>query len=281
MADLLSHIQKIDKVTEYVIAQEKHKDGNKHFHAYVKYAEGVKLKDAPDAFTVEGCKSGNYQPARSAKAVVKYCTKEEDYISSFDVSSYLSKKRKLSVETIRNKSAKRALEDGDITIQSIRNYNLARSILCEPYEHDDVRGLWIYGPPGTGKSHIARETYPDIYLKQQNKWFDGYNGEEAILLDDLDTPALGHHLKIWADKYACTGELKGGQCQLRHKVFIVTSNYHPEQLFVDKEGNPQYILVEAICRRFKVIEKLTKKQGLEEKKQPENMSVSPNFNLPE
>lgn len=45
-------------------------------------------------------------------------------------------------------------------------------------------------------------------------------------MDDLDFEGgdkLGHYLKIWADKWACTGETKGGTIPLNHHRFIVTS----------------------------------------------------------
>lgn len=42
---------------------------------------------------------------------------------------------------------------------------------------------------------------------------------------------LGHYLKIWADKWACTGEVKGGTVPLCHHRFVVTSNYTIAELF--------------------------------------------------
>lgn len=119
----------------------------------------------------------------------------------------------------------------------------------EPYEHDDVRGEWYVGLPGTGKSRFAREQNPGAYLKPQNKWFDGYEGQKVIILDDFDDSgiALGHHLKIWADRYSCTGETKGGTVHLRHQKFIITSNFTIEQLWSDREE-----IKTALLRRFKV-----------------------------
>ena len=131
----------------------------------------------------------------------------------------------------------------------IRNYRgLAhyQSLRIADYEHDTVRGLWYHGPPGTGKSHAARQLDPSsMYIKAQNKWFDGYSGERVILLDDLDTNILGHYLKIWSDKYSCQGEIKGGTVKLRHHIFVVTSNYSIKELFKDDEQ-----MYDAIKRRF-------------------------------
>lgn len=115
-----------------------------------------------------------------------------------------------------------------------------------PYTNDTVRGEWYWGLPGTGKSHKARFENPDAYIKAQNKWWDNYQGEAVVILDDLDSNMLGHHLKIWADRYACTGETKGGTVNLQHRKLIVTSNYSIEQLWEDEQ------MREAIKRRFKV-----------------------------
>ena len=67
-----------------------------------------------------------------------------------------------------------------------------------------------------------------------------------MLLDDFDKTGecLGHHIKLWADKYACTGESKGGHLNLNHRLFVITSNYEPEEIFSD------FKILEAIKDRF-------------------------------
>lgn len=125
--------------------------------------------------------------------------------------------------------------------------------VTKPYHRDDVCGIWVYGPPGTGKSHWAQMKYPNAYKKPQSKWFDGYNGEKEIILDDLDVNCFGHLLKIWADKWPCTGETKGGTVHLMHDVFVVTSNYTIEELVAPKKDlTPDEAMISALKRRFKV-----------------------------
>jgi hypothetical protein len=118
-----------------------------------------------------------------------------------------------------------------------------------PDDANGVTGQWFYGKSGTGKSKTARLEFPDYYLKNCNKWWDGYNGEESVIIDDFDKihDKLGHHLKIWADRYAFKGEIKGGAVNLRPSNIVVTSNYHPSQIWTDEQT------VEPILRRFKIV----------------------------
>lgn len=108
---------------------------------------------------------------------------------------------------------------------------------------------WHWGPSGTGKSKHCRESFPDAYIKMTNKWWEGYKDEETVLIEDIGMTHLylGDHLKIWADRYGFRSEVKGSSAVLRPQRIIVTSNYHPEELWTDPN------VLKPLMRRFKLI----------------------------
>jgi len=122
-----------------------------------------------------------------------------------------------------------------------------------PQDLDHMPGIWIHGDAGFGKSRLARYLWPLAYKKLQNKWWDGYKSEPAVILDDFDFKDLAHHLKIWADRYSFTAEIKGGALNIRPDRFIITSNYSTTELF-----GHDLRLLDAINRRFTVVHLTTK-----------------------
>lgn len=159
-------------------------------------------------------------------------------------------------ERLRWTQARKALiETGDVNkveddqifvqhysaISAIANHNARR-----PDALDDVCGEWHFGIPKSGKS-FAAFSHPTFYFKMPNKWWDGYRGEEVVVLDDVSPRHkewLGDFLKIWCDRYAFRGEIKNGGGMFRPKKFIVTSNYSIYECFAGCED------IAAIRRRF-------------------------------
>lgn len=111
----------------------------------------------------------------------------------------------------------------------------------------ELQHEWHWGVTGTGKTRQARERFPDAYLKSNTKWWDGYNGEEVVILDEMTPNTIGSwHIKQWSDHYPFSAETKGGSVRIRPKVIIITSNYSIRECYSDPRD------YEAIERRFKI-----------------------------
>lgn len=145
----------------------------------------------------------------------------------------------------------------------IKHYNTIKSISKDfgPRKSNiaDVCGILLYGRPGTGKSRFARQKFGEekdlLFIKEANKWWDGYNGQPYVLIEDPspfvpNIASFAHFLKIWTDMYAFPAQFKGGYINARPKVIIVSSNYTIDELFASIKDS---VLRWALSRRFKVI----------------------------
>lgn len=113
----------------------------------------------------------------------------------------------------------------------------------------DLANEWWYGETGTGKSRELWERFPEHYQKSLNKWWDGYQNEEVVAIEEWSpkNEITSSFLKIWADRYPFTAKIKGGTLQkIRPKKIIVLSNYTIEECFPNTQD------LGPIKRRFKV-----------------------------
>jgi len=127
------------------------------------------------------------------------------------------------------------------------------ALLNQPTMEGELENLWYFGPPGTGKSRKARDKFPNAYFKAVNHWWDGYAGEETVIIDEWEISSgkyIGHHLKIWSDRYPFKMEIKGSSLPLqRPKRIVVTTNYSIDECF----GSDR-MLCDAIKRRFRMVD---------------------------
>lgn len=220
--------------------------GTPHLQGYVTFKKPQRISKKWQSIL------GHMIPAIGTKQQnIDYCKKDSDFVE-FGESSTGGETNKRRYEDAWENAKKGNFEDIPKDIL-IRQYHTLKEIRKDYMQKPDdltvLDNYWFWGDSGTGKSVYARKTYPGSYYKLCNKWWDGYQGEKTVIIEDFDSKheVLGHHLKIWGDYGFFIAEIKGGAIAIRPKQIIITSNYHPRCIWSDKET------LEPISRRFQIL----------------------------
>lgn len=110
----------------------------------------------------------------------------------------------------------------------------------------------FWGKSGTGKSRRAwGEAGMEAYCKDpRSKFWDGYQVEENVVIDEFRGGIDISHLLRWLDRYPVRVEIKGSSRPLLAKRIWITSNVRPEQWYPDLDADT----LEALMRRLEVTE---------------------------
>lgn len=127
-----------------------------------------------------------------------------------------------------------------IGMDNLKPVELERKVLC------------YWGATGVGKSRRAwQEATLQGYPKDpRTKFWDGYNGQRSVVIDEFRGAIDISHILRWCDRYPCIVEVKGSAAVLKAELIIFTSNLPPSEWYplIDKAT------YEALLRRMQVIE---------------------------
>jgi len=239
----------LTKLTYIIVGREVSEAGTKHLQGYCVFKWRTYLSGAKKVFPRAHLeiKKGTFEQA------ITYCKKDGDW-KEWGTVPVTEKQRQKDVWTNAFNLASSGRIDEIPSSMRIRYYHSFKRIQQDypvPVAHlEGTCGQWFIAPTGYGKSYLARKMYPDLFDKPLNKWWDGYRGQDVVLLDDVDmchNVWIGYFLKRWADRYSFPAEQKGTTIQIRPKILVVTSQYTIEELF-----GGDLNLKDALLRRFTV-----------------------------
>lgn len=256
-SEALRQLSAAVSATGHVIAREKHADGNSHLHVYLEADNPMEVNssDALDLTDSTGTKyHGNYQSVRSRSAVLKYVTKDGEFITNLDLapSSISPWKRARDAATNDGLSAAIAIleEDpkasrdlcinGDRILKNLASlqskklkitYDLSTFGWTEPWD-GKTHTLLIYGGTNLGKTSLAKALLPDALLTRHLDKLREYDPVRytGIILDDMSFSHLHREAQI-----ALVDRHEDTQIHVRYSVaeipagtpVIITTNSQP------------------------------------------------------
>lgn len=172
-----------------VVGREVGKEGTPHIQGYMYFKTLKSLKQVKQLLPrahLEAQK-GSFEDA------IDYCKKDGDWHEVGEAP--MSKKRKGEKgkefwDDVKEKAKAGLLDEIDSKV-FVSHFSTLQKIATKyapmPDDLDTSRcAEWLYGPTRTGKSRTAREENPGAYLKKCNKWWDNYQDQESVIIEDFD-----------------------------------------------------------------------------------------------
>jgi len=130
------------------------------------------------------------------------------------------------------------------TLRYLTHINKLRSIFRPNGTGVEVHLL--YGPPGTGKTRFCYDTHPELWAVPlgKNLWFDNYQNEENVLLDDFSGQlSLTDCLRL-LDRYVIQVPIKGGFVWWNPMKIMITTNVHPRDWYDYSSRSDSYLALQ-------------------------------------
>jgi len=229
---------------EYVTWQrEKGEQGTEHLQGYVIFTKSKRLS---------GCKkvhsTAHWESRMGTHAQAKaYCTKTDTRVAGpweeGDEPADKEQGKRNDLLTLKRKMDEGATEasiarDPETFPVWARHHKVVAryKMLTGQQRNWPTFTQVIWGAPGLGKTRKALELAgPDAYWLPrpagQTAWFDGYIGQETIVIDEFYGWLPLDLLCRLLDRYPYQVETKGGSMMVLCKKVIITSNVPPAQWY--------------------------------------------------
>lgn len=166
----------------------------------------------------------------------KYCSKDGDYTECGEIPKGQGFRADLEGVIISVKAGRSILDIANDHPFEMIKFNKGilswRAMLQKP-RTTKTKIMWFWGPTGSGKSQeafrIAQESGSFYYKEPLSKWWDGYDQQDVVIVDDYrpDFMTFAGLLRLF-DRYPLKLEFKGGITEFNSKTIIITTPKDPE-----------------------------------------------------
>lgn len=251
------HLFRIDglpSTVSYCIWQvERGEEGTRHVQGFVQFSAKKRLaqvKKLEYTYTLDSVPTvlklfdrAHLEPMQgTAEQARDYCKKEDTRIEGpWELGHITTKGKRTDLEDAYNaivRTGDWSAGGAKISLKYASGCIKAASKFPPPMR-EDLKIICIKGDTGIGKTYWAWHTFPDLfspYYGNSGIWWDGYEGQETILLEEYRGQLPLQKLLQVLDPYPLRLEVKGGCVPARFKFIIITTNTHPNDWYQDKPG---------------------------------------------
>lgn len=226
-----------------IYGEEVGKQGTPHLQGYIHLANPLSLqvlkKSIPRGHFIVA--NGSDEENRT------YCSKDGVNIKEVGQISVGQGTRtdiKLIASLIKNQEItlqELMFEYPDMYVRYSRSFEKMFNAVMKPRD-TPPQVFWRYGLAGTGKSRYVYDTYglQNVYPKDGTPWWDGYNQQQVILIDDFDNNIPYRTLLRILDRYVYQGQVKGSYVQINSPFIYITSEHPPDYYWRGNEFSQVY-----------------------------------------
>lgn len=223
-------------VCRYLIyGRETGESGTPHLQGYIEFKNAVR----PSTINRKlGGRAHTEARRGSPSQAADYCKKDGDYFEKGSISQQGRRTDLVSLyqRVKEGKTDSEILEELPGTfLKYSKAVTTARCVLAAAsgsrFQPVEVNVFW--GEPGSGKTRACMEADPDLFWVPNTSpvWWDGYCGQETILLDDFYGWIKYGRLLNLLDGYRFRLPVKGGFTWKAWKRVYITSNMHPDSWY--------------------------------------------------
>ncbi len=253
----IEHISsKCENRLRYAVFQEEKGKENSHYQGYLEFSQNVRMKWLHTVLF----SAAHVEPRRGTRKQARdYCMKTDTRVrgpwehGTWEKGGSGARNDLLEVSDMVRAGCKLGEVSREYPVQFIKYHRGISKLISLNIEVRTVAPTVIlcFGKTGTGKTKWAFDSQPQLYRKPPDtRWFDKYEGQKCLLLDDFAGAAskmsLNYVLQL-LDRYPIQIEVKCDYTDLQATTILVTTNLHPATWYDYSKREEQF---NALARRF-------------------------------
>ncbi|AGS36210.1 replication-associated protein [Circoviridae 11 LDMD-2013] len=259
----LSHCRTLcdraEDVTYVCFSREVGDSGTPHLQGYLELAAKLRLGGLRK---LDGLGRAHLELRKGTQAeAIDYCRKDgNETFEEHGTRKTSSQGKRMDLEAVK------ALLDGGAPLREVADQHFGTfvrygrgiaqyQLVTAKKRARDVSVHVLWGAPGVGKTRWIFERHADdlwICNDPTLQWFDGYQGESVVLIDDFRGEASPAFMLRLLDRYPLQVPIKGGFTEWRATTIYITSNVAPP---FGMES-----IVAPLARRLSIVQELPKQE---------------------